>query len=137
MSAEMDAYDSLCAYTLARRESRFIYTNCVDAFAAQHADESIKPIKVAFALVGLYLLVEKQFTGRDVQRVHMRLGQKKHSWPKFALPRNRGSLTAVDVMSAPEGPERDDAIRSWCASVWAAYAGTREAVVALLRVHEM
>src|SRR5262247_2885212 len=72
-----DAYNELCYYTLAHRDPSFIHQHVVDAFAAQNADEQTKPIKLTFALVGLYLHVEKRFSGRKVQRVHMDLARKK------------------------------------------------------------
>jgi len=65
-----EAYDALCAYTLTRGDAAFIHQHVVDAFAAQSADEATKPITLTFALVGLYLHVERQFTGREVQRAH-------------------------------------------------------------------
>ena len=60
----------------------FILQHAVDAFAAQTANEQSKPIGVVFALVGLYLHVEKQFSGRQVQQVHMKLGRLKREWPR-------------------------------------------------------
>ena len=42
-------------------------------------------------------------------------------------------MTALDVMAAAAGPERDEAIHAWCASVWEAYAGSRGQVIELLR----
>jgi len=74
-------------------------------------------------LVGLYLRVEKGFSGQAVQRVHVQLGKEKRAWPRLALPGARGALTPVDVMRAPEGPERDAAIDAWCVSIWAAFSG--------------
>jgi len=133
MSRDEDAYDALCSYTLGRGDAAFIHQHVVDAFTAQHADEHSKPISVAFALVGLYLLVEKQFSGRQVQRAHMLLARHRRSWPAFLLPPDRGSVTAVEVMTLREGPERDSAIHGWCASVWAAYVDDRETVAGLLR----
>lgn len=133
MTSEEESYQSLCAYTLTRGDPGFIHQHVVDAFAAQRADEQTKPIKITFALVGLYLLVERHFSGKQVQRAHMRLAQQSRTWPAFALPQRRGSVTAVEVMAAPEGPERDNAILAWCVSVWAAYAGSREEIAALLR----
>lgn len=135
MTPEQDAYNTLCGYTLGLGDAGFIHQHAVDAFTAQHADGGSKPIAVAFALVGLYLLVEKGWTGRQVQQAHMRLARKRRPWPAFALPGDRGSLTAVDVMAAPEGAERDEAIHAWCASVWAAFAESRQAVADLLREH--
>ena len=130
---ERDAYNELSAYTLTHRDPSFIHQHVVDAFAAQHADEHSKPIGVTFALVGLYLHVEKQFSGRQVQRAHMRMAQRKRTWPQFRLPLKRGDMTAVDVMAAPEGPERDAAIHAWCASVWTAFADNRQLVADLVR----
>lgn len=130
--AMMTAYDELCCYTLAHGKPEFIHQYVVDAFAAQTADEQTKPIKLTFALVGLYLHVEKQVSGREVQQMHMRLAEKKRSWPSFVLPDDRGAMTAADVLAAPPGPERDRAIDRWCASVWNAFRDNRETVAALL-----
>ncbi len=104
----------------------------VDAYAAQHADEETKPITITFALVGLYLFVEKGWTGRQVQRAHMRMAQHKRAWPTVVLPEVRGSVTAADVLSAPEDLGREAAIRTWCESVWGAYHESRDLVIALL-----
>ena len=128
-----DAYNELCYYTLAHRDPSFIHQYVVDAFAAQYADEQTKPIKLTFALVGLYLHVEKQFSGKLVQRVHMDLAQQKRLWPSFALPNARGALTAADVLAVPTGSERDKAIHAWCASVWEAFCDSRQTVAKLLQ----
>ncbi len=137
MSADEEAYNELCAYTLdhALGDPSFIHQHVVDAYAAQHADERTKPIAITFALVGLYLHVEKQSSGRRVQRVHMELARSKRQWPAFALPAERGAMSAVDVMAAAPGPARDRAIDDWCASVWNAYAAGRETIVHLLTQH--
>jgi hypothetical protein len=133
MSAtEREAYDELCAYTLTHGDPGFIHQHVVDAFAVQHASDTSKPIGVTFALVGLYLYVEKGFTGRHVQRVHQQLARHRGSWPSFILPSHRGAITAIDVIKAPEGPERDRAIHEWCDAVWNAFVANRHAVVGLL-----
>ena len=132
-----DANNELCCYTLTHSDPSFIHQQVVDAFAAQNADAHTKPIQLTFALVGLYLHVEKQYTGRQVQRAHMKLAQQKRLWPSFALPDDRGSITAADVLAMPAGAERDQAIHTWCASVWEAYCNSREGVAELLREHEI
>jgi hypothetical protein len=132
MTTEPDAYDALCAYTLSRGDREFIHQHVVDAFAAQSADGRSKPIGVTFALVGLFLLVERGWSGRQVQRAHVRLARSRRSWPVFRLPPDRGSMTVSDVMAAPAGREREHAIRAWCATVWAAFADSRERIVGLL-----
>jgi len=134
---EVDAYHELCGYTLTHGDAEFIHQYVVDAFAAQRATPSGKPIGVTFALVGLYLHVEKQYSGRHVQRVHMQLARRKRTWPTFVLPPNRGATTAIDVMAAPAGPERDRAIHEWCVTVWEAFAANRQTVVDLLREYDI
>ena len=130
--SEREAYEELCAYTLSHGDPRFIHQHVVDAFAAQHADENSKPIGLTFALVGLYLHVERRFTGRQVQRAHMTLARRKRSWPRFPLPADRGAITAVEVMAAAGGEARDRAISEWCAAVWQAFRESRPEVAALL-----
>jgi hypothetical protein len=133
--SEQQAYDELQCYTLARGDQAFIHQHAVDAWAAQHADERTKPIALTFALVGLYLHLERGFTGRQVQRVHMLLARQKRSWPSFVLPRERGAITASQVIAVPAGPQRDQAIDAWCASVWDAFCDSQRAVAALLERH--
>src|SRR5213079_3799297 len=96
--------------------------------AAQHADEHTKPIGVAFALFGLCLHLEHGWTGRQVQRAHMRLGTPRRSWPRFPLPRTRAATTVREVMAHPPGAERDQAIDAWCAAVWADWSESHDAV---------
>jgi hypothetical protein len=132
-ASEQDLYNELCAYTLQHGDPAFIHQHVVDAFAAQHATRESKPINVAFSLAGLYLHVEKGFSGRQVQRAHMQLARRKRTWPTFELPRDRGTVTVVDVMGAPAGAGRDALIDTWCASVWAAFASNRSALVDFLR----
>jgi uncharacterized protein DUF5946 len=134
---EEDAYNELCAYTLMHGDPSFIHQHVVDAYMAQHADERTKPIGLTFALVGLFLHIERKFTGRQVQRAHMQLARKKQAWPSFALPADRGTMTAGDVIAVSAGPARDNAIHEWSAIVWNAFIGSRDAVADLLRKHEI
>jgi len=115
------AYDELQCYTLAHGYGAFIHQHVVDTWMAQHADEATKPIGLTFALVGLYLHLEQGFSGREVQLAHMALGKEKRPWPSIPLPQERGDVSALDVMTAPPGPERDRAIDAWAASVWTAF----------------
>jgi hypothetical protein len=131
MNPDRAAYDEVYAYTMGR--PGFILQHVVDAHAAQTATESTSRIGIVFALVGLYLHVERQFSGVDVQHVHRQMAREKKPWPPIALPRERGSLTAADVLEASPGLERDRAIDEWCRSVWTAYADARQTIVTLLR----
>jgi hypothetical protein len=131
------AFEELSFYTIQHGAPSFIHQHIVDAFAAQTADEHTKQIKLTFALVGLYLHVEKRFTGRQVQLAHMKLACEKEPWPALALPEERGAITAADVLAAPAGAERDKMIHQWCASVWEAYSGNRPIIADLLRRHKI
>lgn len=73
----MDAYDELYMYTIGRRH--FILQHVVDANIAQQAPASSPPpIGVIFSLVGLYLHVERGFTGAQ-------------AWLNVAWPKNRAA----------------------------------------------
>ena len=128
-------YNEVYAYTIGR--PGFILQHVVDAFAVQTANDESRPIGVVFGLVGLYLHVEKQFSGHQVQRVHMELGRRKREWPHVYLPEDRGSMTVADVLAASAGSERDMAIDNWCRSVWAAFGANRQTIIALLREYQI
>ncbi len=134
MTSEQEIYDELAFYTLQHGESRFIHQHIVDAYAAQTADEQMKPIKLTFALLGLYLYLEKDFTGRDVQLAHMDIAKKHNPWPEYTFPEQRGAMRVADVVAVPAGHARDDAIRQWCVSVWEAWVevGARELIIDFL-----
>jgi Family of unknown function (DUF5946) len=137
MSSEQEAYDELCIYTLTHGDPTFIHQYVVDAFAVQYSDEHTKPIKLTFGLIGLYLKIEKQFSGKRVQRAHMDLGKTKHVWPAFDIPDDRGSMTPSDVIAAPAGPERDKAIDAWCESVWKPWQANHGTIAELLERHRI
>lgn len=130
---EEAAYHEVCAYTLSRGDTSFVHQHVVDAWAVQHATPATKPIRICFALVGLYLHVEHGWTGRAVQNAHMRLATQPERWPTGSLPAARGTLTAIDVLAASAGPERDAAISRWAANVWEAVASNRRTMDELLR----
>jgi hypothetical protein len=136
MTAE-EAFHELCGYTLTLQDQEFIHQHVVDAFAAQTAEEHTKPIKLTFALVGLHLHLDRQFTGKQVQRTHQYLAARSREWPEFPQPSDRGTLTVLDVLAIPAGPGRHKVIDAWCTSVWKAYRASHSAVVALLRKHEI
>lgn len=128
-----EQYHELCFYTLAHADISFIHQYVVDAYFAQIADEHTKPISITFALAGLYLFIEKNYTGRQVQEVHTKMSKNKRAWPIFTLPKNRGDINVTDVLAKPAGQERDEMIRKWCASVWEAYHENRPTVISLLQ----
>ena len=132
MPASREEYHQLSYYTLAHPDPAFIHQHIVDAYTAQCADEHTKPIAVAFALIGLHLHVEQNRSGKEVQRMHMRLAKRRRTWPTFNLPRQRGTITVSEVLASPAGDQRDAMIRRWCVSVWDAWADSHAQVRALL-----
>jgi hypothetical protein len=133
MTSDQEMYNELSYYTLAHPDPVFLHQNIVDAYAVQHADESTKPIVIVFGLIGLYLHIEKNFTGKQVQRAHMQLAKRRKKWPQLMLPKDRGAIGVAAVLAATPGKERDKMIRNWCASVWEAWKDSHDQIRALLK----
>jgi hypothetical protein len=114
-------FDELSFYTLSHGHPRFIHQHALDAYTAQTASDQTKTIAIFFALMGLYLHVEKAFTGRQVQKAHMQLATRRSLLPRPELPQDRGVIGVADVVATPPGEARDRAIEDWCLSVWRAY----------------
>ena len=133
VALEEEAHHELQCYTLAHGDPKFIHQHLVDAWTAQRADQQTKPIAITFALVGLYLHLERGFSGSQVQRAHIALARHKEMWPLLILPRERGSMTARQVLAVPPGTQRDHAIDAWCAAVWDAFRESRQTVADLLQ----
>ena len=129
MENSLNQFHELSFYTLSHGDPKFIHQHAVDAYAVQMADENTKPIALIFGLAGLYLLIEKNFTGREVQQIHMLMSQNKKPWPQIELPKHHGEITVANVLAAAPGSERDDMIYKWCESVWTAFADDRETIV--------
>lgn len=131
--SDQDTYNELAYYTLAHPDPSFIHQELVDAYRAQHAHEHTKAIAITFALIGLYLYIEKGFSGKQVQRAHMQLAKHRKTWPRIEPPEQRGDVTVHDVLAAPPGQERDNMIRQWCGSVWEAWKESQQQVRNLVK----
>jgi hypothetical protein len=132
MPPDTPAYNELLFYTLSRGDAAFIHQLAVDAYTAQHADANTRPMAVVFALLGLYLHVERGVTGRQIQRLHMQLAQRQRDYPRLALPTERGNITIAEVLAAAPGQARDAAIHDWCVSVWQPWSYTRDELIRLI-----
>jgi hypothetical protein len=132
---DRELYNELAYYTYehAQSDASFMHQLVVDAYAAQHPYDSDKPIRVAFALIGLYLHIEKHYTGRQVQLAHIALGKERRAWPTFTPPAALGSVTVADVVRSEPGSERDRMIEAWCVSVWDAWAHQQQTIRDLVR----
>jgi len=126
-----EQYEELSFYTLSLQDEDFIHQHVVDAYSAQTAKADTKPITVFFSLAGLYLFVEKNYTGRQVQTAHLQMAKKPKEYPKIIFPESRGSVTVKNVLDAPPGSERDKVIRQWCVSIWKAFSDQHEAIISL------
>ena len=122
-------FHELSFYTLAHPDKSFIHQHIVDAQTAQVADENTKIIAIVYALAGLYLYIEQNFTGREVQLFHIKMSKNKTDLPAIILPKKRGELTISHVLKKDDGKERDNMIKEWCVSVWEAYGESREIIV--------
>ncbi|MBM7567628.1 DUF5946 family protein [Paenibacillus sacheonensis] len=118
----MELYHQLSVYTSAHGYEAFIHQLALDAYGAQHCGGGMRPITAAFSLIGLYLVVERGFTGRQVQQAHMELGRLKADWPELALPPSSGGVTVQDVLQAEPGAARDAKIQAWVRSEWDRWA---------------
>jgi hypothetical protein len=128
MFADEAAYAELRAYTLAKGDAAFIHQIAIDTYVVQTASPDDPPIRLAQALVGLYLHAEHGLTGRHVQRVHKIIADRRPAWPRFTLPKDRGSMSVRDVVAEPPGDPRDRAIEAWATSTWHACSDVRDAV---------
>jgi hypothetical protein len=133
-SSDQALFDELSFYTLAHPDPAFLHENSADAWRAQHVDQTTKPIAVVFAVIGLYLYLEKGFTGRQVQFALMRMAEHRKLWPRLPLPTQQATITVADVLTAPPGPGRDAMIHNWCVAVWKTWEQSRETISQIARI---
>ncbi|TXE11735.1 hypothetical protein FUA26_06605 [Seonamhaeicola algicola] len=118
---------------MTHKDSSFIHQHIVDAYGAQIANQTTKKIRTIFSLVGLYLYLEMDYTGRKVQEFHTLMSKNKMEWPKIDFPKYRGEIGVSDVLATKQGFERDNMIRNWCFSVWKEYEENRNSIIELVK----
>ena len=116
------AYSDLQCYSVAKQDPGFIHQHVVDTYAAQHAGGTTRNITVAFGLIGLYLALEKGYSGKQVQLAHMKIAKIRKDWPRLEPPAEPADLTVMDVLQAVTDAEKDEMIRRWMAAVWKSWA---------------
>jgi hypothetical protein len=119
-------FSDIQCYTVAKQDPEFIHQHAVDAYEAQHAGGLTRNITVTFGLIGLYLALEKRYTGRQVQLAHKRIAKVRKVWPRLEPPDQPASLTVVDVLTAGTDEEKDAMIRKWMTSVWESWGDRHE-----------
>jgi hypothetical protein len=115
-------FSDLSCYTVAKQDPSFIHQHAVDAYEAQHAGGKTRNITVVFGLIGLYLALEKGYTGKQVQQAHLQIARVRKNWPRLEPPTRPAFLTVLDVQKIPDSPEKDAMIRRWMSAVWENWA---------------
>ncbi len=103
----------------------------VDAYTAQHVGPMSPRIGPAFALIGLYLALERGLDGLQVRDAHGFLARTKHDWPAFEAPAHSWPMTVFDIAIADGPMDHAEAVRRWGASVWDAWTSEHARVRAL------
>ena len=123
-----EKYYELTCWTLVRHDGRFIHQHAVDAYAARHGGGERTVLPTAFGLIGLCLALEKGFTGRQVQLVHVKMGKKRRDWPVLEPPEHPAGLTVNDVVRAGTDREKEEMLMRWAAAVWKSWEPRHQAV---------
>ncbi len=121
-----ELFSQLSGYTLSQNNIYFIHQHIVDAYGAQHAGGITKNITINFSLIGLCLAVEHNYTGRQVQLVHMKI--PKQNWETLEPPEQSSIIKVANVLNANSNLQRDFMIKSWAKSVWESWAGYHELI---------
>lgn len=129
-------YYELSYFTLSLQDEDFIHQLIVDTYAAQHFGINTKPITITFALVGLYLVNERHYTGKHVQQVHIDLANKSQKWPKFKLDNKSANINVLDILNCPDN-KKPHLIKEWSKSVWLTWKHEKEKVSCLLNKYQV
>ena len=127
MTTNNKLFEELSFYTLSHSDPNyFIHQLIVDAYTAQTATKHTKKISLVFSIVGLYLLIEKNYSGKEIQGAHTLLSSYKKDIPEIKLPEKRGNITIIEVLESKLN--RDEMIKKWCYSVWKEYEINKEEI---------
>ena len=124
-------YDELSAFTLTVADTDFTHQLIVDTYCAQHVGPNVRTISIAFSLIGLYLVIERGYTGRQVQLAHMALAAKSKTWPHFNPPPQTSTMTVFDVVNGINVDNYLKRVHEWAGSVWKAWESSHSDVADL------
>jgi|BenlonsequeITSRD_1030534.scaffolds.fasta_scaffold00722_14 hypothetical protein len=130
-----ELYHELSAWLMMNQDLGFRAQHAVDAYGAQHSGGVTKNITTAFALIGLYLALEKGFSGRRVQQIHMELARMSIEWPSLEPPAANYAITVADVVRAEEGPAREEMLMEWARCAWDAWRERHDWVRSVCAAH--
>jgi hypothetical protein len=77
--------------------------------------------------------VEKGFSGRQIQKVHMFMAAKRREWPQLAPPPVPGAVSVRNVLQAESGEDRMAAVKNWNKSVWDSWVTERQRIVDVVK----
>ena len=100
----------------------------VDAYHAQHVAATSPPIAPAFALIGLYLALERGLDGLRVRDAHGFLARTRRDWPRFEPPMHDWPVTVRDVATADGPVAHLEQVRRWGASAWEGWLADQQRV---------
>jgi len=133
MSDLQKEYNELSLYTLSLNDKGFIHQNIVDTFIAQNADSNTKNIALFFSVIGLYLYIEKGYSGKEIQDLHTKIANTKKELPKLKIPKEKATITISNVLEARSEIERNEKIKEWSASVWEIFKDQKDIIENFLR----
>ena len=109
------------------------HQTCVDAYAAQHVGPRMRPMTVCFALNGLYLVLERGWSGIEARAAHGHLARivPREDWRFFEPPDEGGPLTVLDVALASDPETQAVGVEAWGRSVWATWRHVHDEVRAM------
>jgi len=105
-----------------------IHQLTVDAYAVQHAGGPHPDKSVCVHLVGLHLVLERDFKPFDVPARLQQLAAAVSVWPHFDPPSSRSKVTAHDVAKAKSTREHAQLVQRWAEETWAAWGAHHKAV---------
>ncbi len=125
-------YNKISAYTVSLQDKDFLHQLVVDTYAAQHVGAKMKSIMITFALIGLYLTFEHNYTGKQVQKAHMLLANQSKEWLSFILPKEKAPITVLSVIQSPDNMKQG-MIKKWGRAVWDIWQPEHETIAALVK----
>jgi hypothetical protein len=123
----------LSVYTISLQDPEFLHQHAVDAYEASHGGGKTKAITVVFGLIGLYLALEKGYTGKEVQRAHMELARQNKDWPLLVPPHETPMVSILEVVQAKEGNERNQKMMEWARAIWQTWEKDHQFIADLTR----
>ncbi|HTF89347.1 MAG TPA: DUF5946 family protein [Planctomycetota bacterium] len=103
----------------------------VDAYAVQHAGGAHPDKSVCVHLVGLHLVLERDFKPFDVPARLQQLAASTPVWPHFEVPAQRAKLTAHGLAQGNSVRAHGQLARTWAEQVWDSWSAHHAAIASL------